>query len=163
MALTRSPINHNRGKFDPWRKYWFDINPLYALTAGGVINSPGKALPKGVSMKLTRLKFAVTAAAVAAFVAAAPIEASATHKTGHVIAAGAVGLGLGLLLGQAAQPRPVYAQPRPVYVQPQPVYQKPRRVVVQEPVYEEEVCVRRPVWQPDGYGGRVRVIRLVCE
>jgi hypothetical protein len=118
---------------------------------------------KGTTMKSSGLKFALSAAAMAAFVAAAPMEASATHKTGHVIAAGAVGLGLGLLLGQAAQPRPAYAQPRPVYVQPQPVYQKPRRVIVQEPVYEEEVCYKRRVWEPDGYGGRVQVIRLICE
>jgi hypothetical protein len=114
-------------------------------------------------MRFDKVKFGLGAAAISAFVAVAPIEASATHKTGHVIAAGAVGLGLGLLLGQAAQPRPVYAQPRPVYVQPQPVYQQPRRVIVQEPVYDEEVCVRRSVWQPDGYGGRVRVVRLICE
>jgi len=113
-------------------------------------------------MKKSGLKFAVAAAAMAAFVAAAPMEASATHKTGHVIAAGAVGLGLGLLLGQAAQPRPVVVQPRPVYVQPQPVYQQPRRVV--QPVYEEEeVCYKKSVWKPDGYGGRVRVVRLICE
>jgi hypothetical protein len=117
-------------------------------------------------MTINRLKVGLAAAAAAAFVCTAPIEASATHKLGHDVAVGVgagIGVGIGLgILGAVTQPRPVYQQPRPVYVQPQPVYQKPRRVV--QPVYEEEeVCYKRRVWEPDGYGGRVQVIRLVCE
>ncbi len=111
-------------------------------------------------MNLSKMNLGLAAAAIAAFVAAAPIEASATHKLGHDIAVGVgvgVGVGIGLgLLGAATKPRPVY-------VQPQPVYQQPRRVIVQEPVYDEEVCYKRRVWAPDGYGGRVQVIRLICE
>ena len=124
-------------------------------------------------MKLAGLKFAASALAVAALVAATPMEASATHKLGHDIAVGVgvgVGVGIGLgILGAVTQPRPV-VQPRPVYQKPRvvvveerPVYVKPRRVV-QQPVYEEEeVCYKRRVWEPDGYGGQVQVVRLVCE
>jgi len=94
----------------------------------------------------------VSASIFAAVMFANPVQASATHKLGHAVAAG-VGVGVGLgIIGAIVAPRyvaPVYQQPRRIYVQPEPVY--------------EETCYRQRVWAPDGYGGQVQVIRTICE
>jgi len=80
-------------------------------------------------MKMAIHKLAATAAVAAMVAVSVPSAANATHQWGHF----AAGVGLGLLLGNAAPP--VYA-PAPVYVQPAPVYVQPRVCYRKEKVCE---------------------------
>lgn len=85
-------------------------------------------------------KFAAIAAVAIAAAVALPGTAFAGghHHDGDVIAAGAIGLLGGAILGGVlAQP-----QPAPVYVEPVPVYRAPRAV----PVYVDDPAAAHEAW-----------------
>jgi hypothetical protein len=65
---------------------------------------------------------------------------------GGAVAAGVIGgLGAGLIIGSALQPRPVYAA-TPVYVSPAPVVvQQPAQQVVMQQPTDQQVVVQQPV------------------
>jgi hypothetical protein len=96
-------------------------------------------------MKMT-LPALAAAAAIALVTVALPVDANASHRRGHAVAAGVIGgIAAGAIIGGAlANP---YYGPAPVYVAPAPVYVEPSCRIVRERFW-------------DGYGWRVRRVEV---